>query len=138
MRVPRPASRSPAAVGFLFDENMAHRLARAFRAAGYCCWSVKGVGLGGASDPQVLEFCQRHDLILVSKDKRMLTNPIYASKVKSLRGFVVVKSPRARSRSLKEDFEVLARRMRELEQRYTSSSQVQLELRANGRLIRLT
>jgi predicted nuclease of predicted toxin-antitoxin system len=137
LAVPRPNKRPPNSVGFLLDENVPRRLARAFRAAGYCCWAVRDVRLGGASDPAVLQYCLQAELVLVSRDRALWTNPAYKNMVKQLPGFVVLASPKAKNRSVKEEFEILARRIRELEQKFMNN-QLQFELRARARLVRLT
>jgi hypothetical protein len=109
-------------VGFLFDENIPAAFAEALRLIGYHTVSNGDVNLKGASDEDVIEFCGARNAVWVTKDLDCRKRAAYAVRVRD-RGVsaVFLATPKAKRWTLKEQFEVLVRHMRTIENRRASA-----------------
>ena len=108
-----------AGVRFLLDENVPTAFAEALRLVGYATVSNREVGLGGADDPDVIDYCALRDLVWVTKDMDSRKKAAYAKRVADGGvSAVFLAPPRAKGWSMKEQFEVLVRHLRTLETRF--------------------
>jgi predicted nuclease of predicted toxin-antitoxin system len=108
-------------VGFLFDENVPAAFAAALRLVGYKAYANVDVGLRGALDSDVIAYCGKHKLVWVTKDLDARKRAAYGAQVKALAvSASFVAPPRAKRWTMKEQFEVVARHIRTLEERYAA------------------
>ena len=120
-------------VRFLFDENIPPAFAEALRLVGYHAVSNREVGLQGADDPAVIDFCADHSVVWMTKDLDARKRSAYAAQVRDRAvSAVFLKTPRARHWTMKVQFEVIARQIRTLEQQYASRHPRFFFLRATG------
>ena len=122
-----------AGVRFLLDENVPGAFAKALRLVGYNIFANVDVGLKGALDPEVIDYCGRHRLVWVTKDLDARKRAAYAEQVRRLDvSASFLATPRAKRWSMKEQFEVIARQIRTLEDRYDDRWPRYFFLRAAG------
>lgn len=106
-------------VRFLFDENFAPGVGRAFGHAGFNARCNEDVGLKGADDLEVIAFCGKHDAVWVTQDIDARKRAAYGELVRKLGvGAVFLRVPRAKQgMSMKDRFALVARWMPWLEER---------------------
>jgi predicted nuclease of predicted toxin-antitoxin system len=120
-------------IRFLFDENIPAAFAEALRLVGYNAVSNREVGLRGADDPVVIEYCANSDAIWVTRDLDARKRAAYTTQVRNLGvSASFLQTPRAKRWSMKEQFEVIARQIRTLEDRYADRQPRYFFLRAAG------
>ena len=109
----------PDGVRFLFDENLAPGVGRAFAHAGFNARSNEDVGLKGADDLDVIAFCGRYGAVWVTQDIDARKRAAYADQVRKLGvSAVFLRVPRAKQgMSTKDRFALVARWMPWLEDR---------------------
>lgn len=118
---------------FLFDENFPPRFAQAFRLISYQTVANEEVGLKGGPDSDVIEFCGRERMVWLTKDIDARKRDAYTAQVRRLGVSAVhLYLPRAKGRTLKEQFELLARHMRWLEAKYEERSPRYFHIRSRG------
>lgn len=118
---------------FLFDENFPPGFARAFREVGYLAVANTEVGLRTADDPDVIDFCGTNRMVWVTKDIDARKCAAYITQVRRQRVSAVhLYLPRAKGRTVKEQFELLARHMRWLEERYNERTPRYFHIRTKG------
>jgi hypothetical protein len=117
----------------LFDENIPAAFAEALRLVGYHAVSNREVGLRGADDPVVIDYCAANDAVWVTKDLDARKRAAYATQVRDLGvSATFLQTPRAKRWSMKEQFGVVARQIRTLEARYGDRKPRYFFLRAAG------
>lgn len=127
------AALASSGVRFLLDENIPPDFAAAFRLVGYNTVANVEVDLTSAHDPEVIDFCAAKGTIWVTKDLDSRKRAAYASRVRDLNvSAVFLSTPRAKRWSLKEQFEVIARQIRTLEDRFGDRQPRYFFLRATG------
>jgi predicted nuclease of predicted toxin-antitoxin system len=110
-------------VRFLFDENIPPVFAEALRLIGYNTVANKEVNLRGARDEAVIEYCGDKAMVWVTRDLDARKKAAYTSLVRSRRvSAVFIVTPRAKRWTMKEQFEVIVRHLRTLENRYGAAS----------------
>lgn len=110
-------------VRFLFDENIPPAFAEALRLVGYCVVSNREVGLRGADDLDVIDYCGRKDLVWVTNDLDARKKAAYAKRVSDAKvSAVFLGSTRAKRWSMKERFEVIVKHLRTLQDRYEAKT----------------
>lgn len=120
-------------VRFLFDENIPPAFAEALRIVGYNAVSNREVGLKGADDPVVIDFCAANNAVWVTKDLDARKRAAYTTLVRDSNvSAAFLQTPRAKRWSMKEQFEVIARQIRTLEDRYGDRQPRYFFLRAAG------
>jgi predicted nuclease of predicted toxin-antitoxin system len=120
-------------VRFLFDENVPPAFAEALRLVGYSAVSNREVGLRGADDPVVIDYCANNNAVWVTKDLDARKRAAYTTQVRDLGvSATFLQTPRAKRWSMKEQFEVIARQIRTLEDRYGDRQPRYFFLRATG------
>lgn len=120
-------------VRFLFDENIPPAFAEALRSVGYNAVSNREVGLQGADDPVVIDFCASNNAVWITKDLDARKRAAYMAQVRDLGvSAAFLQTPRAKRWSMKEQFEVIARQIRTLEDRYGHRQPRYFFLRAAG------
>jgi predicted nuclease of predicted toxin-antitoxin system len=108
-----------AGVGFLFDENIPAAFTEALQRVGYNVTSTQQAGLDGKDDPDVIAYCGDTRLVWVTKDLDARKKAAYAQLVREKRvSAVFLAPPRAKGWSSKEQFEVIVKHLRPLEDRY--------------------
>jgi hypothetical protein len=109
----------PDGVRFLFDENFAPGVGRAFGHAGFNARCNEDVGLKGADDLEVIEFCGRDEAVWVTQDIDARKRAAYADMVRKMGvSAVFLRVPRAKQgMSMKDRFALVARWMPWLEER---------------------
>lgn len=121
-------------MGAAVDENIPPAFAEAFRCVGDNAISNRDVGLKGAGDPEVIDFCADNEAVWVTKDLGARKLAAYTAQVRMQAVSVTfLRTPRAKHWSMKEQFEVIARQLRVLEQMYGSRRPRYFILRATGR-----
>ena len=105
---------------FLFDENLAPGVGRAFAHAGFNSRSNEDVALKGADDLEVIAFCGQHGAVWVTQDIDARKRAAYAAEVRKLGvSAVFLRVPRAKQgMSMKDRFALIARWMPWLEDRF--------------------
>lgn len=127
------AALAASGVRFLFDENFPPRFAEAFRLVGYNSAANEEVGLRSADDLEVIRYCGANGMVWVTKDIDARKRAAYAEEVRRLGVSAVhLVSPRAKGRTIKEQFELLARHMRWLEARYEERAPRYFHIRRRG------
>jgi predicted nuclease of predicted toxin-antitoxin system len=120
-------------VRFLLDENVPGAFAEALRLVGYNTVSNREVGLQGVDDSEVIEWCATSNAVWVTKDLDARKRAAYTASIKKLGvSAVFLRTPRAKRWSMKEQFEVLARQIRVLEDRFQDRRPRYFFLRATG------
>jgi predicted nuclease of predicted toxin-antitoxin system len=108
--------------GFLFDENIPAAFAEALALVGYRVTSTEQAGLNGKDDPEVIAYCCDNRLVWFTKDLDSRKKSSYAGLVRDLGvSAVFLASPRAKGWSAKQQFEVIVRHLRPLENRYAAA-----------------
>jgi predicted nuclease of predicted toxin-antitoxin system len=111
-----------AGVGFLFDENIPAAFTEALRLVGYNATSTQLAGLDKKDDPDVIAYCGDQRLVWVTKDLDARKKAAYAQLVREKQvSAVFLASPRAKGWSSKEQFEVIVKHLRPLEDRFRGS-----------------
>jgi predicted nuclease of predicted toxin-antitoxin system len=101
-------------VGFFFDENLPARIARALEAVQIPVFNAEDEGLQGKSDLDIIKLCQRGQLVLVTKDRNILRNPIERDALSSAGiGVINVQAGKA---NLRELFKLLVKRLEDMEE----------------------
>jgi predicted nuclease of predicted toxin-antitoxin system len=95
--------------------------------------SNREVGLRGADDPIVIDFCATNNAVWVTKDLDARKRAAYATQIRDLGvSATFLQTPRAKRWSMKQQFEVIARQIRTLELRYGDRRPRYFFLRATG------
>jgi predicted nuclease of predicted toxin-antitoxin system len=120
-------------VRFLLDENIPPAFAEALRLVGYSVVSNREVGLRGADDLEVIDYCGQKRLVWVTNDLDARKKAAYAKRVSDARvSAVFLASSRAKRWSVKEQFEVIVKHLRTLESRYDAKTPRYFMCRATG------
>jgi len=108
-----------AGVRFLLDENIPTAFAAALRLVEYNVVSNKEVNLVGKPDPEVITFCADKRVVWMTRDQDARKKVAYAGLVRDKAvSAVFLAHAQAKHSTMKEQFEVIVKHMRGLEDRY--------------------